>query len=252
MNTFWFLSKILIPLSGIWFWGLLLVIITLLIKNTKRKKKFLLATFFFFLFILNSGIIGSIIHIWEVKPIRIESIRHPYKYGIILGGFAGYDKESNTIEFNNSSDRLFAAIRLYKQGKIQKIVISGGEGNLLKTGKSEADITAEYLQSIGIPDSVIISESYSKNTIENVSQIKKRINGNGKDCLLITSGYHMRRSLAIFHKQGLFPVAFSCDLRGSSITIPDFITFKSNALVDWDVLIHETVGYVVYKCMGYI
>lgn len=249
---FWFLSKILIFLSGIWFWIALLLLIAILIKNPKRKKKILISTFVLFLFILNSGIIGSILHVWEMKPIKVETINKPFEYGIVLGGFAGYDPENNTIEFNNSSDRLFSAIMLYKKGKIKKILISGGEGTLVKTGKTEAEVTADYLLSIGIPDSVILSEPYSKNTIENVAQIKKKILGNGKNCLLITSASHMRRSLAIFHKQGMFPLTYSCDFRGSSISASDFIVFKSNALVDWDVLIHETIGYVVYWLMGYV
>jgi len=249
---FWFLSKILIPLSGIWFWVAFLLLIALLVKNTKLKQRILLVCFIFFMFLLNSGIICSILRSWEVKPIKCESISKPYNYGIVLGGFASYDPENKTIEFNNSSDRLFAAIKLLKQGKIKNILLSGGEGTLTKTGKSEADVSAEYLRSIGIPDSAIIIEPLSKNTLENVAQVKKKIEGNGRDCILITSSSHMRRSLAIFHKQGLFPVAFSCDFRGASITISDFFVFKSNSLENWDVLIHETVGYVVYWLMGYV
>jgi uncharacterized SAM-binding protein YcdF (DUF218 family) len=248
---FWFLSKIVIFLSGIWFWVALLLLVAILIKNPKQKKKLLISTFVLFLFLLNSGIIGSILHVWEKKPIKVETINKPFEYGIVLGGFAGYDPENNTIEFNNSSDRLFSTIMLYKQGKIKRILISGGEGTLIKTGKTEAEVTADYLRSIAIPDSVIICEQFSKNTIENVLEIKKKIAGNGKNCLLITSASHMRRSLAIFHKQGMFPRAYSCDFRGS-FTASDFLVFKSNALVDWDVLIHETVGYVVYWIMGYV
>jgi len=248
---FWFLSKIIIFLSGIWFWIALLLLIAIIVKNPKRKKKILLSTFFLFLFLLNSGIIAGILKVWEIKPIKLASINTTYEYGIVLGGFAGYDPENKTIEFNNSSDRLFSAIQLYKQGKIKRFLISGGEGTLVKTGKTEAEVTAEYLRSIAIPDSVILCEPYSKNTIENVLQIKKKIAGNGKNCLLITSASHMRRSLAIFHKQMMFPQAYSCDFRGS-FSASNFLVFKSNALIDWDVLIHETVGYVVYWFMGYV
>jgi len=252
MNTFWYISKILIPLSGIWFWVALLLVIALLTKNPKKKRKILIATLLLFFFFLNSGIIASLLRVWEIKPTPLQSITRPFKYGIVLGGFAAYDVENKNIEFNNSSDRLFSAIMLYKQGKIKKIAISGGEGTLIKTGKSEADVSADYLRSIGIADSDIVCETFSKNTTENAAQIKKKISGDAKDCLLITSAYHMRRSMAIFHKQQMFPTAYACDFRGSSISLSDFIVFKSNALVDWDVFIHETVGYVVYWIMGYV
>ena len=249
---FWFLSKIFIFLSGIWFWVAALLFIVISIKNQQWKRKILIATLSLFMFLLNSGIICSLLHVWEIKKTKIESIKEPFHYGIVLGGFAAYDPENNTIEFNNSSDRLFSAIMLYKQGKIQKILLSGGEGTIVKTGKTEAAVSADYLRSIGIPDSCIICEPYSKNTIENAAQIKKMIMGDCKNCLLITSASHMRRSLAIFKKQGMFPTPYACDFRGSSVSATDFLVFKSNTLVDWDVLIHETVGYVVYWMMGYV
>src|ERR1035437_2133665 len=100
MNTFWYISKILIPLSGIWFWIALLLLIALLTKNPKRKRKILISTLVFFMFLLNSGIIASFIRVWEVKPTPIQSINKPYKYGIVLGGFAAYDTEYKGIEFN--------------------------------------------------------------------------------------------------------------------------------------------------------
>jgi uncharacterized SAM-binding protein YcdF (DUF218 family) len=130
--------------------------------------------------------------------------------------------------------------------------VSGGEGTLIKTGKTEAELSKDYLLDIGIPGSSIVVENASKNTIENVLGIKKLICGDARNCLLITSGYHMRRSLAIFAKQKLYPVAYSCDMRGTDMNYGDYFIFKAEALSLWDVFLHETIGFYVYKMMGFL
>lgn len=249
---FWVISKILIPLSGCWFWVALLLLIALISRNKNVKKWMTILSLSLFLFLLNSGIIGMLMKQWEIRPLRSNNIQTVYEYGIVLGGFAAYNPADSIIEFNNSSDRLNKTIELYKQGKIKKIIVSGGEGTLIKTGKTEAEITGLYLHAIGIPDSVVILEQQSKNTIENVLEIKKLIKTDGRNCLLITSGYHMRRSLAIFKKHGMQPVACACDMRSGDFSIFDFFVFKSDSLSNWDALIHEVLGYWVYKMMGYV
>jgi uncharacterized SAM-binding protein YcdF (DUF218 family) len=76
----------------------------------------------------------------------------------------------------------------------------------------------------------------------------------GKDCLLVTSAFHMRRSLACFRKVGLemddFPVDFYAFQR--HYTLDAFIVPKIDALGVWHKLVKEWVGFVAYWAAGYV
>jgi uncharacterized SAM-binding protein YcdF (DUF218 family) len=249
---FWLLSKILVPVSSPFFWICTFALLALVLKNKRLKMIFISLVVFSLLFFSNCGIIKFLIRTWEIPFVKTETLMEKrFKYGIVLGGFAGFNDSDKTIEFNNSSDRINYAIMFYKQGVFEKFLISGGEGSLIKTGVSEAQVTFDYLVSIGIPREDIIIEGNSRNTIENVLFLKNSLHTTGSDCLLITSAYHMRRSLAIFQKQGLTPAHFSCDMRGSGLRSYDFVLFSADSFGLWNIYSHEVIGYCVYKIMGY-
>ncbi|MCK5170902.1 MAG: YdcF family protein, partial [Bacteroidales bacterium] len=147
-------------------------------------------------------------------------------------------------------------IDLYKKGIINKILISGGPGNLVFRDQYEAVLLKEFLLSIDIPEAHILVDSVSDNTHENAvfsaNIIKQELN-EGK-YLLITSSIHMKRAKACFKKEGIIvdiyptnkhagPRRFQLD----HLFLPDHI----NLLV-WDKLIHEVLGYIVYDVIGYI
>jgi uncharacterized SAM-binding protein YcdF (DUF218 family) len=75
---------------------------------------------------------------------------------------------------------------------------------------------------------------------------------NGK-FLLITSGYHMRRSLACFQKIGIAVTPYSTDrLGGKPKFVFDHLLLPNlHALETWQVIIHEMTGLVMYKVAGY-
>jgi uncharacterized SAM-binding protein YcdF (DUF218 family) len=74
------------------------------------------------------------------------------------------------------------------------------------------------------------------------------------DCLLITSAFHMRRSIACYRKAGLPVDTFSTDFYGHPGTYyPDaFVIPKIEALVMWHKLVREWAGMVAYWVAGYI
>jgi len=248
---FWLISKLLVPLSCATFWIICGAALVVFIKKAKVKQHITCGVLAALLFFTNQGIIRTLISWWEIKPVHLEKENVSYRYGIVLGGFDSFNPEDSTVEFNASADRLCSAIMLYKQGKIQKIVISGGEGGIIKTGMTEAEVTRRYLLSIKIDSADIIIEPNSRNTVENATFVKQVLRPRDSECLLITSALHMRRSLAIFHKLGMHPRPYTCDMKGSYILWADFIAFKPDALVNWDVYVHEVLGFVIYKITGY-
>jgi uncharacterized SAM-binding protein YcdF (DUF218 family) len=157
---------------------------------------------------------------------------------------------------NKGSDRILHTVQLYRQGKVRKILISGGSGKLLGEAIPEAFELAEIFKLCGVPSSDLILENRSMNTRENAIFTKKllgELKFNGRS-LLITSAFHMKRAILCFKKAGLKTDAFSTDFYSDkTVYTPAALIFPSEkALSKWSILIHEFVGIIIYKISGYI
>ncbi|MBK9048917.1 MAG: YdcF family protein [Bacteroidetes bacterium] len=147
-------------------------------------------------------------------------------------------------------------IALYKQGKVRKILLSGGSGMVFSPEEKESVVLERVLLQSGIPAADILIENDSRNTYENAVNSAKRLNAshsNGR-FLLVTSAFHMRRSLACFQKTGLQIDAFPVDEKAGirPLTPDNTIVPDAQCLVNWDMLFHEWFGMITYKLAGYI
>jgi uncharacterized SAM-binding protein YcdF (DUF218 family) len=130
-------------------------------------------------------------------------------------------------------------------------MLSGGNGLLFNDGYIESEAMRDYLLANKIPMTDIIIENTSRNTMENAmnsAEILKEKNIEGS-FLLITSANHMRRAQLCFNKANLKTTAFPTDCTNSyRSTGYDYILFpRIEALERWQDLIHEWIGYIVYK-----
>ena len=133
---FFIASKLLAFLSQPIIWIFILIIVSL-ISRTKRRTLLIYTISIFWVF-SNGFLADKAARAWETPPKSISSLTNNYKYGIVLGGYSSYNKEIQHINFNHSGDRLISAIELYKLGKIEKIIISGGNGELINNGMKES------------------------------------------------------------------------------------------------------------------
>ena len=255
---FFILSKILYFLIQPLNWVIALMVYSLFSKKRERKRKALVGAIILSLFFTNRLIYNQVIKLWEFDTITADEIVQPYKLGILLGGYSNSQILPNhdRHNFSQSGNRFFNAYELYRTGKIEKILLTGGSGRLMGIRKKEAHGVHEFLKRIGIPEEDIIIEPESRNTYENAIFTKKileqkNIRGN---FLLITSAFHMRRSKACFDKAGVSYTPFSVDFIGekdhwrpSNILIPD-----RKGFANWELLIKEWVGYIAYWVVGYI
>lgn len=195
--------------------------------------------------------------LWEIHGTPIEKVKK-YEVGIVLGGMFEYNSDLKVLSCRRGTDRIWQAITLYKTGKIKKIFISGGSGFVIDRGLKEATQTREVLLKWKIPKQDIIIESNSKNTYENAVETKKVLNRSYphiKKCLLITSAQHMRRAKAIFKKQNLNCDTFSTDLYTGptrNYFWDQYFVPNVQTISDWNSLIKEWIGFVVYDVMGYL
>jgi uncharacterized SAM-binding protein YcdF (DUF218 family) len=251
---FFILSKLftflLLPVT----WLFVLLTYTILCRKPVRKRKLLLIFFTSLYIFCNSFLANEFMRVWEVKAVAEDELE-VYDAGIVLSGMMTYDLKLKKYQFMHGVDRLLQAVELYKKGKIRKIVFTGGSGSLTYSYIKEGMLIKNYLLRIGIPPSDLLIETESNNTHENAVFTKPLLEKafpHGK-FLLITSAYHMRRSVACFEKAGIPVTPYSTDMQSGERKFVFDTLFIPNidAMEVWQTAIHEMVGFLIYKLVGY-
>jgi uncharacterized SAM-binding protein YcdF (DUF218 family) len=234
----------------------LVVMAFLLCVFWKRfRKQFFIAGFGLLLLFTNLFIGNLLLLAWEVQPQPISSLSE-YPVGIVLGGITADKEPRDRSHVVGDADRILHAIQLYREGKIEKILLSGGSGKLLTDSVPEAISLKRILDHAQIPDSDILVEPTSRNTYENALNSKgfltdQNISG---PVLLITSAYHMRRAEACFEKVGLAVDPFPVSMRSDTPKFtPDWLIIPTSAAIgSFEIVVRECVGMVAYWVVGYI
>jgi len=234
-----------------------LFIISFILKNSKWKRKFFVFGLVLLLLFTNEFVANELVNVWEIAPTPFKEISKQYKYGIILSGVTrSAMKPSDRVYFQRGADRVIHSLQLYKLGIIDKILISGGSGQLIDSGHREADQIATVLIMMGVDSEDILTENNSRNTHESSLEVKSLLSSKAKpeDCLLVTSAFHMRRSRACFAKVGWPVDTFSTDFlyHQRKFSIDVLIIPKIDGLNIWNTLIKEWVGCAAYWVAGYI
>jgi uncharacterized SAM-binding protein YcdF (DUF218 family) len=173
---------------------------------------------------------------------------------IILGG--SIDEEISAAHgvpvIRSAADRLLAAATLARAYPDARIVFSGGSGNLIWNEQREADYASELLQSLGIAKARLTVERNARNTYENAEFTKAiAVPKNGQRWLLVTSAFHMPRSVGLFRKAGFDVEPYPVDWRvGARSNILDFTNVAGNGLSRTDAGVREWIGLFAYRISG--
>jgi len=240
------LSKILLFLIKPFVWFCILLVAAVLVKKNGIRKKLIIAAVLVLLLFSNPFLAGKAFNLYEPAYPRQKK---NYDVAIVLGGFSGLNKRTNEIQFNGANDRLFQAISLYQQGRVKKILISSGNANLLNNKVKEADLVQKFLHEICIPDSAVLIENQSRNTIENAKfslALIKRTMPQAK-IVIITSAWHIPRAKVIFthffgDRLDYFPTNY---IGKSDYGLEDFIIPNPGVFGTWDTLFKEWIGLLV-------
>lgn len=259
LNMFFILSKTLtylvlpVPLMA----GCLLLF--LVSRKQVLKKGALIAFSTLFFLFTNPFLINQLMRWWEVPATPLQELSQTYSLAVILTGITASERQpQDRVHLHRGADRIMHTLQLYKLGLVEKILVSGGSGSLLKEStRTEAAQVRQVLLLSGVQEEDIFLEERSRNTRENALYTSEWLRENqmgGQPFLLVTSAFHMRRSLGCFRQAGLQPVPFSTDF----YTVPPDYTPESliipseEAIATWTRLIKEWVGFTVYRFMGYV
>lgn len=222
-------------------------------------KKILLRTGVIMLaFVSNFFIANEAMRAWETPVTPLKDITQTYDFGVVLTGVTKTNmKPKDRVYFSKGADRATHTLLLYKMGLIKKVIVSGGSGRLDGLGVREADDLADFLRLAGIPEADIIIENESKNTYESATAVARMLSdlGDGqKSVLLITSAYHIPRSIACFQKAGVNALPFAVEPTSDErrFNLDAILVPKPEAIQIWQTIMREWVGFAAYWVMGYI
>jgi len=173
---------------------------------------------------------------------------------IVLGGSVDTDLSAahQMPVVSHAADRLLAPADLARRYPNARIVFTGGSAKLVSTEAREADYSAPILESLGISKDRLILERDSRNTWENAIFTKQLVSPKpGERWLLVTSAYHMPRSMGIFRKAGFDVEAYPVDWRMAGRK--DLFTFTrvgADGLARTDVAVREWIGLLTYRMLG--
>ena len=117
--------------------------------------------------------------------------------GVVLGAAAWGAHPSPVYR-----ERINHAIDLYRQGRISKLIFTGG--TRFTDFPTEAKVAHDYAIRQGIAEKDILIEPLSRTTYENLSEVKKLMRRMKIDSILIISDpLHMKRAMYIAEELGL-------------------------------------------------
>lgn len=157
--------------------------------------------------------------------------------------------------FTHSADRIVTAAVLARQYPNARILFSGGNANLVSDDSAkEADYAISVLESLGVARERLMTERRSRNTQENAEFSKAVADPkDGERWLLVTSAYHMPRSVGLFRKAGFAVEPCPVDWRvGRAADLVRFSVVAMEGLERTDIAVREWIGLVAYWATGKI
>ena len=190
----------------------------------------------------------------QYPPIELEKTPVADVAIVLGGGIAEPAKPRIELELINESTRLLHAVRLYRMGKVKKILLIGGNLPWNDYPVAEADLMQQLLVEWGVPSDAIRAAGQSRNTYENMLEaVQLREAEKFESALLITSATHMPRAMGIFLRGGIPIIASTVHITvvDHPLSVLDWIP-NVKALSMTTAAMKEWIGLVVYRIRGRI
>ncbi len=228
---------------------LLLILVSFLAYRKKSNLWKATSALALTLYLLSIPLVGdNLIHSLEKKYEPASDVSGDVI--IMLGAGATFD----TVNVNGaghlsgfSANRLLTCAQLYHKLNVPIIIT---DGHIEGVTGSAAIIGKGILVSLGIPENKIIVEDKSLNTTQNARYSKEIADKNGfRSPVLVTSAFHMPRSVKQFEKVGLHANPYPTDYQtnaGRHFALNDFVP-SPEALYRTSLSIKEYIGILASR-----
>ena len=173
---------------------------------------------------------------------------------VVLGGT--FDTEATNVHgqmaLNETGERIVALGDLARRYPNAKIVYAGGGSEFTPDATAEATLLENTIGELGLERGRVFYERRSLNTFQNAVYAKDLAAPKaGERWLLVTSAFHMPRSIGVFRAAGFDVVAYPVDFRtvGATSMLRPF-AFASEGLRRTDIAAKEWIGLGAYYVSG--
>jgi uncharacterized SAM-binding protein YcdF (DUF218 family) len=199
--------------------------------------------------------------VWILAPLESRfpppDAQMPPPYGIVILGGAideALGRAHGQVSLQEGAARLTEAVSLARRFPEARIVYSGGSSSLLAGDSTEARDAGRLLGALGVDPARITLEDRSRNTDENARFTRDLVHPEPTQVwLLVTSAWHMPRSMGLFRKAGFNVVAYPVDYHSAGGFGDLRINRESGrGLGLFELAVHEWVGLAAYRASGKI
>ncbi len=214
------------------------------------RKKIIYATIAA-LYVLSTPIASKhLFGLIEGPPFRQDPTALPSADAIVVlsGMLAGVPSTNGIVYEWSNPNRFFAGIELFRLSKSSKLIFTQGQLPWTSQMEPEGVVLKRFAESMGIPSSNILLTGEAKNTEEEAKAVRKLFPGLNPSVLLVTSAFHMQRSVQLFESQGLKVTPYPVDFR---VMIRDFTPMDvlpdAESLELTSLALREQIGRTYYR-----
>lgn len=147
----------------------------------------------------------------------------------------------------SDGDRFWGGVDLYRAGKAPLLVFTGGWAPWMPDAPPDGEVMIRYAERLGVPAEAMRTTGKVVNTAEEAQAVAAMLEP-GATILLVTSAFHMPRSLLLFAGAGLRPTGYPVDFKvnaGKRRGILDFVP-SAEAFRKTEVAWRELLGRAYY------
>lgn len=256
---FFVLSKLLDVLLSPYSWALVLLALSVPLRpgrerpsSLRRRRAFGLAGLGVLLLFSFEPLAAWMLY--RLEHATTSTIRPGVVYDavVLLGGVSDERvvAETGLPSLNDNVERLVETHRLLAEGRAKIAIVSGAAVDPALAESGEARVLARQLVAWGIEPSRIVLEEQARNTHENAVYAKKLADERGyRDVVIVTSAFHMRRSIECFNAVGMKVDTFAVDYR--THRGPHSLLPRATYLSETTGTLREFFGLYVYRVRGY-
>lgn len=238
----------------------MILLLSLLPRFAAKRRKMALMILAIFYLTGHSVLINELCLLWEPAPLVVSDTTQlvpASKVCVILGGYSGFDHTRNRVGFTEASERLFYPLQNILNHRIDTVILTGGSASIVMKKYYESNHIAKYLKGYGVNGNRIFIDAKSRNTYENAVETKKILDTLKitEPVLLVTSAFHMRRSMGCYEKAGVKYIAYPVHYLGNATrdyNLEAWLIPSTGAMSTFQTLLREVVGMISYKITGKI
>ena len=256
---FFYISKLLKFIIFPFTWVVALFVLAYFVKNKKWRRGWFIAALVVLLVFSCKPLLQTFQYLTTKSYSHQQLPKKYYKVAVVMGGYGHMNLQTGQMSYiDDRGERLWEPIRLYHSGIVEKILISGDASIAIdKDSGSDSNSTVEtfmhFMKGLGIYEHDIILEQKARNTTENATfsiALLDSLHYKPEECLLVTSATHMKRSLACFANEGWHVDGYAVNIYTKPQVKPHSFIPSWKTLTDWNELLNEWVGGIVYKISG--